>query len=45
LIHECAAHDLMQTAQGERALMQPFIADCDPWRSYFTDHFARPANH
>jgi hypothetical protein len=44
LIHEWAAHDLMHTVQGERALMQPFIADCGPWRSYFTDHLAKPAS-
>jgi hypothetical protein len=30
MIHEWAAHDLMHTIQGERALMQPFIADCGP---------------
>ena len=45
LIHEWAAHDLMHTVQGERALMQPFIAGCGPWRSYFTDHVAKPASH
>jgi DinB family protein len=44
LIHEWAAHDLMHTVQGERALMQPFIAGCGPWRSYFTDHLAKPAS-
>ena len=45
LLHEWAAHDLMHTVQGERALMQPFIAGCGPWRSYFTDHLAKPASH
>ena len=45
LIHEWAAHDLMHTVQGERALMQPFIAGCGPWRSYFADHLAKPASH
>jgi hypothetical protein len=44
LIHEWAAHDLMHTVQGERALMQPFSAGCGPWRSYFTDHLAKPAS-
>ena len=38
LLHEWAAHDLMHTVQAERALMQPFIQGCEPWRSYFTDH-------
>lgn len=45
LIHEWAAHDLMHTVQSERALMQPFIAGCGPWRSYFTDHLAKSASH
>ncbi len=40
LLHEWAAHDLMHTVQGERALMQPFIAGCGPWQSYFADHVA-----
>ncbi|GIV96751.1 MAG: hypothetical protein KatS3mg057_1408 [Herpetosiphonaceae bacterium] len=38
MLHEWAAHDLMHTVQAERALMQPFIAGCGPWRPYFTDH-------
>jgi hypothetical protein len=38
LLHEWAAHDLMHTVQAERALMQPFIQGCEPWRSYFKDH-------
>lgn len=42
LLHEWAGHDLMHTVQGERALMQPFIAGCGPWRGYFADHEARP---
>ena len=45
MLHEWAAHDLMHTVQGERALMQPFIAGVGPWRSYFTDHLAKPASH
>jgi hypothetical protein len=28
----------MHTVQGERALMQPFIAGCGAWQSYFTAH-------
>lgn len=42
LLHEWAAHDLMHTVQAERALMQPFIKGCEPWRSYFTDHIVEP---
>lgn len=38
LLHEWAAHDLMHTVQGERALMQPFIAGSGAWRGYFVDH-------
>ena len=38
LIHEWAGHDLMHTVQAERALLQPFIAGCGPWRFYFADH-------
>jgi hypothetical protein len=38
LLHEWAAHDLNHTVQAERALMQPFIRGCGPWRVYFTDH-------
>lgn len=38
MIHEWAAHDLMHTVQAERALMQPFIDGCGPWREYFLDH-------
>jgi hypothetical protein len=41
LLHEWAAHDLMHTVQAERALMQPFIQGCGPWRPYFRDHVAQ----
>jgi len=30
----------MHTVQAERALMQPFIEGCGPWRPYFRDHAA-----
>ncbi len=40
MLHEWAGHDLMHTVQAERALLQPFIAGCGPWRSYFADHDA-----
>jgi hypothetical protein len=38
MLNEWAGHDLMHTVQAERALMQPFIAACGPWRRYFEDH-------
>jgi hypothetical protein len=38
LLHEWAAHDLNHTIQAERAVMQPFIQGCGPWRSSFRDH-------
>jgi hypothetical protein len=38
LIHEWAGHDLMHTIQGERAILQPFIEGCGPWKPYFADH-------
>jgi len=38
MIHEWAGHDLMHTVQGERAILQPFIAGCGPWKRYFSDH-------
>ena len=40
LLHEWAGHDLMHTVQAERAMMQPFIRGCGPWKSYFIDHIA-----
>ena len=40
LLNEWAGHDLMHTVQAERALMQPFIEGCGPWREYFTDHIS-----
>lgn len=38
MLHEWVAHDLNHTVQAERALMQPFIAGCGPWRDNFADH-------
>ncbi|MCL4507544.1 MAG: DinB family protein [Chloroflexi bacterium] len=40
MLHEWAGHDLMHTVQAERAMMQPFIRGCGPWKIYFTDHDA-----
>ncbi len=40
MIQEWAGHDLMHTVQAERALMQPFIDGCGPWKPYFSDHVA-----
>lgn len=41
LLHEWAGHDLMHLVQAERALMQPFIHGCGPWKPYFKDHLAK----
>jgi uncharacterized damage-inducible protein DinB len=38
LLHTWAAHDLNHTVQAERALIQPFMLGCGPWRSFFRDH-------
>ena len=42
LLHQWAGHDLMHTVQAERAILQPFIEGCGPWKPYFTDHVATP---
>lgn len=41
LLHDWAGHDLMHTVQGERAVLQPFIDGCGPWKPYFSDHKVR----
>ncbi len=38
LLRTWAAHDLNHTIQAERALIQPFMLDCGPWRSFYWDH-------
>ncbi len=38
MLQTWAAHDLMHTVQAERALMQPFMLGCGPWRPFFRDH-------
>jgi len=43
MIHEWAGHDLMHTVQGERAILQPFIDGCGPWKRYFSDHAVAPS--
>jgi hypothetical protein len=43
MIHEWAGHDLMHTVQGERAILQPFIDGCGPWKRYFSDHAVTPS--
>jgi hypothetical protein len=43
MIHEWAGHDLMHTVQGERAILQPFIDGCGPWKRYFSDHVVPPS--
>ena len=37
-LNEYWAHDTMHLVQAERALMQGFIPETGPWRSYFADH-------
>jgi tRNA A37 N6-isopentenylltransferase MiaA len=41
--NEWPAHDLNLTIQAERALMQPFIQSCGPWKVYFADHIIEKA--
>ncbi len=43
MLHEWAGHDLMHTVQGERAILQPFIDGCGPWKRYFSDHTVPPS--
>jgi len=43
MIHQWAGHDLMHTVQGERAILQPFIDGCGPWKRYFSDHIVPPS--
>ena len=38
MLQTWAAHDLNHTVQAERALMQPFMRACGPWRAFFRDH-------
>jgi hypothetical protein len=38
MLHNWAGHDLMHIVQAERAVLQPFIQGCGPWRRYFADH-------
>lgn len=38
LLHEWGAHDLNHLVQAGRAMMQPFIVGCGPWRPYFAAH-------
>lgn len=38
MLQTWAAHDLNHTIQAERALMQPFMLGCGPWRPFFRDH-------
>ncbi|HEV2405370.1 MAG TPA: DinB family protein [Ktedonobacterales bacterium] len=45
LLHTWAAHDLMHTVQAERALMQPFMDGCGPWRVFYKDHEPHAGAH
>ena len=44
MLHQWAGHDLMHTVQGERALLQPFIDGCGPWKVYFSDLAVPPSS-
>ena len=44
MIHQWAGHDLMHTVQGERAILQPYIDGCGPWKVYFSDHAVTPSS-
>ena len=44
MLHHWAGHDLMHTVQGERAILQPFIDGCGPWKVYFSDHAVTPSS-
>jgi len=44
MLHQWAGHDLMHTFQGERAILQPFIDGCGPWKVYFSDHAVTPSS-
>lgn len=43
MLHTWAGHDLMHTVQAERALMQPFMLACGPWRTFYRDHEVKGA--
>lgn len=38
MLHQWAAHDLSHTVQAEEAIMQPLIAGCGPWQTFFQAH-------
>ena len=42
-LHHWVGHDFMHTVQAERALLQPCIRGCGPWRVNYTDHMAAGA--
>ena len=44
MLHHWAGHDLMHTVQGERAILQPYIDGCGPWKVYFSDHAVTPSS-
>ena len=39
MLNEWPAHDFNHTVQAERALMQPYIKGCGPWKEFFLDHY------
>lgn len=45
LLNQFPAHDLMHLVQAERAMMQTYIPQAGPWRSYFADHDVEALEH
>jgi hypothetical protein len=37
MINEMVTHDLCHLMQAEKALIQPFLAACGPWKVFFPD--------
>jgi len=38
MLYEWAGHDLMHLSQVNRALLQPFLLNCGPWKRYYTKY-------
>ncbi len=43
MLNEWLGHDLNHTIQAERALLQPLIRQCGPWKKYFLDQIVGEA--
>lgn len=38
MLYEWAGHDLLHLSQADRAVMQPFIHNCGPWKRYYSKY-------